>query len=65
MMLLTCLICLAVFSFAPNKVMARDEAMLGGDKNIFFEVSSSSAFKSLKANLVFNFGRGSMMVRPK
>ena len=52
MMLLTCLICLAVFSFAPNKVMARDEAMLGGDKNIFFEVSSSSAFKRDRKSVV-------------
>lgn len=55
----------AVSPLAPMKTMDRAEDMLMGEKNTFFEFSSPSFFRRLKAKVPFASERVPMMVSLK
>ena len=54
-----------VFLFSPMKTRAREEEMLMGKKNMFFELFSPSFFKKYKAKVPFASDGVSMMVSPR
>ena len=55
----------AVLPLAPTRTMARAEEMLSGERNTFFELSSPSFFRRVKAKVPFASDSASMVASLK